>query len=72
MADAVYYDKIPQCNYIYYIMEEKVQVSVQYVMVTRIVMPTRKETNKFKKKVGNKYIKQSYFRLGKRDLEEIH
>ena len=77
MADAVFYDKIPQCNYIYYIMEEKVQVRVQYVIVTGIVMPTITQTNEFPKKVGNKKIKQSYidkgaFTIDKSDLEEIH
>ena len=43
VADAVFYDKIPQCNYIYYIMEDTVQVRVQYVIVTGIVMPTIKK-----------------------------
>ena len=46
-------------------------------MVTGIVMPTIKETNKFSKKVRNKKIKQSYidkgaFTIDKSDLEEIH
>jgi len=77
VADAVFYDKIPQCNYIYYIMEEKIQVRVQYVIVTGIVMPTITQTNEFPKKVGNKKIKQSYidkgaFTIDKSDLEEIH
>ena len=58
-------------------MEEKVQVRVQYVIVTGIVMPTIKQTNEFPKKVGNKKIKQSYidkgaFTIDKSDLEEIH
>ena len=69
--------KIPQCNYIYYIMEDTVQVRVQYVIVTGIVMLTIKQTNEFPKKVGNKKIKQSYtdkgtFTIEKSDLEEIH
>ena len=54
VADTVYYDKIPQCNHIYYIMEGKVQVRVQYVMVTGIVMPTIKQTNGIPKKWGTK------------------
>ena len=44
-------------------MEDTVQVRVQYVMVTGIVMPTIKETNKFPKKVEKK-IKQSYIDKG--------
>ena len=35
-------------------MEEKVQVRVQYVIVTGIVMPTIKEINEFPKKWGTK------------------
>ena len=54
VIDAVFYDKITQYNYIYYIMDEKVQVSVQYVMVTGIVIPTIKETNEFPKNWGTK------------------
>ena len=58
-------------------MEDTVQVRVQYVIVTGIVMPTITQTNEFPKKVGNKKIKQSYidkgaFTIDKSDLEEIH
>ena len=73
----VYYDKVPQYNYIYCIMEEKVHVRVQYVMVIGVIMPTIKETNEFTKKIGNKKIKKRYIdksvlQIGNSDLEEIH
>ena len=54
MADAVYYDKIPQCKYIYYVMETMVNVRVQYVLVTGIDMSKIKETKEFPNKVGKK------------------
>ena len=54
MADAVYYDKIPRCKYIYYVMESEVQVRVQYVLVTGIDMSKIKERKEFPNKVEKK------------------
>ena len=77
MADAVYYDKIPRCKYIYYVMETKVKVSVQYVLVTGIDMSKIKERKEFPNKAGKKHQKLAYiemgaFKIGESDLEEIH
>ena len=54
MADAVYYDKIPQYKSIYYVMETMVNVRVQYVLVTGIDMSKIKETKEFPNKAGKK------------------